>query len=78
MSNLISKDEDLKSTPVYIGFLILKIIKQSRKDKISIFEVMEKLKKDIKIIHYRQIVFSLMFLHSSGVIDFTEPYLYKI
>ena len=78
MSSLITKDEEIKTTPIYIGYLILKILKSKKDDKVSIFEVTEKLKKDLKIIHYRQIVLSLNFLYTAGIIDFTEPYIYKI
>ena len=77
MSNLITKDEAIKTTPIYIGYLILKILKSKKEDKVSIFEVTEKLKKDLVIIHYRQIVLALVFLYSAGVINFTEPYIYK-
>jgi hypothetical protein len=34
--------------------------------------------KKKNIIHYRQIVFALLFLHSCGIIEFTEPYIYAI
>jgi len=78
MKTLISKDEQIKTTPIYIGYLILKILKKKKDDKVSIFEVTEKLKKDLKIIHYRQIVLGLTFLYTAGIINFTEPYIYKI
>ena len=77
MSNLITKDESIKTTPIYIGYLILKILKSKKEDKVSIFEVTEKLKKELVIIHYRQIVLSLPFLFAAGVINFREPYIYK-
>jgi len=77
MQNLITKDEQIKTTPIYIGYLILKILKTKKDNKVSIFEVTDKLKKDLKIIHYRQIVLSLTFLYIAGVINFTEPYIYK-
>ncbi|NQU87742.1 MAG: hypothetical protein HQ541_18480 [Mariniphaga sp.] len=78
MNNLITKDEEIKTTPVYIGYLILRILKSKKDDKVSIFEVTEKLKKELKIIHYRQIVLSLIFLYTADIVDFTEPYIYKI
>ncbi len=77
MQSLISKDEQIKTSVVYVGYLILKELKKNKDDKISIFEVSEMLKKR-NIMHYRQIMFALMFLHSCGVIDFREPYIYKI
>lgn len=75
--SLITKDGPIKSSPLYIGFLILKILKRKGDDKVSIFEVTQKLKKELSIIHYRQIVLALIFLHMAGVINFTEPYIYK-
>ena len=77
MTSLISKDEQIKTSVVYVGYLILKELRKNKDDKISIFEVSEMLKKR-NIMHYRQIIFALMFLHSCGVIDFREPYIYKI
>ncbi|NTV41098.1 MAG: hypothetical protein HGA61_02385 [Candidatus Moranbacteria bacterium] len=74
---MITKDEEIKTTPIYIGYLILKILKSKDDDKVSIFEVTEKLKKELKIIHYRQIMMSLIFLYAAGVINFTDPYIYK-
>lgn len=78
MNNLITKDEDLKTTPVYVGYLILKILKKKKDDKVSIYELIEKLKTELKVVHYRQVILSLSFLHTVGVIDFSEPYIYKL
>jgi len=72
---LISKDENIKTSVVYVGSLILEQLKHS--DKITIFEVAEKLQKH-KILSYRHIIFALMFLYSCGIIDFKEPYIYKL
>ena len=74
---LVSKDENIKTSAVYVGSLILKQIKKSKTDKISIFEIAENLKK-YNILSYRHIIFSLMFLYSCGIIDFKEPFIYKI
>lgn len=76
MNSLMTKDEDISTSPIYIGYLVLKILKSKKDDKVSIFEVTEKLKKELKIIHYRQVMLSLVFLYEAGVIDFTEPYIY--
>ncbi len=77
MEALISKDEQIKTSVVYVGYLILKELKKQKDDKLSIFELSDALKKR-NILHYRQIIFALMFLHSCGIIDFQEPYIYKI
>ncbi len=73
---LISKDENIKTSAVYVGSLILKQFQKSQADKISIFEIAENLQKH-NIINYRHIVFALMFLYSCGIIDFKEPFIYK-
>jgi len=74
---LISTDEKIKTSAVYVGYLILKKIKTSKTDKISIFDITEELKK-YNITHYSQVLYGLIFLHSCGIIDFQEPYIYKI
>lgn len=78
MANLISKDETIKGSTVYIGFLILKELKKKEENKISIYELIERLRKKQGLVHYRQALFSLMFLYASGVISFKEPYICKI
>ncbi len=70
---LISKDENIRTSSVYVGSLILKLFQKKRTSKLSIFEVSEHLKK-YKIIHYRQMFFGLAFLYSSNVVDFQEPF----
>jgi len=77
MSSLISKDEEIKSSVVNLGYLILKKLKGKKDDKISIFEVAETLKKH-GLVHGRQLMFALMFLYSLGIVDFKAPYIYKI
>lgn len=71
---LISKDEEIKSSAAYIGYLILKSYKRSRKDKITIFDIFSKLRKK-QLYNFRQIIFGLMFLYSLDLIDFEEPYI---
>ena len=77
MSTLISKEEEIKTSVVYVGYLVLKQLSRKEEGKLSIFELVEELKKK-NITHYRQIVFALLFLHSCGIIEFTEPYIYAI
>lgn len=75
MIMLISKNENVKESSVYIGSLVLKLFKQKKQDKLSVFEVFEYLKK-FNITHYRQVIFGLSFLYSTGIIEFKEPYIY--
>jgi len=72
---LISKDENIKTSFVYVGFLILKELKE--KEQLSIFDAMQKIRKTCPIT-YRQLTFSLMFLFASCIIDFRSPYIYKL
>ena len=74
---LLSKDENIKASSVYVASLILKMFQKKKVNKLSIFEVTENLKK-YEVKHYRQIVFGLSFLYSTGIIDFKEPYIYEI
>jgi len=72
---LVSKDENIKTSSVYVASLILKKIQQQKVDKISIFEISKELKK-YNITRYRHMFFGLAFLYSSGIIDFKEPFIY--
>lgn len=71
---LISKDENIKTSSVYVSSLILKLFQKKRVNKLSIFEVSEHLRK-YKIIHYRQVFFGLAFLFASNIVDFKEPFI---
>lgn len=72
---LVSKDENIKTSSVYVASLILKQIQKQKVDKISIFEVSKELRK-YNISRYRHLFFGLAFLYSSGIIDFKEPFIY--
>jgi hypothetical protein len=72
---IVSKDENIKTSAVYLGSLILQQFK--KKDKLSIFEITENFQKH-NIINYREIVSALMFLYACGIIDFKEPFVYKL
>ncbi|TGL01914.1 hypothetical protein EHQ43_18565 [Leptospira bouyouniensis] len=74
MNMLISKDEKIKTSSVFVASRILKMFHNSNKQRISIFDISKELKKE-NITHYRQILFGLMFLYSVGIIDFEEPYI---
>lgn len=72
---LVSKDENIKTSSVYVASLILKHFQQKKVDKVSIFELSKDLKKH-NITRYRHFFFGLAFLFTSGIIDFKEPYIY--
>ena len=71
---LISKDEEIKSSAAYVGYLILKTYRRSRKEKMTIFDIFSKLRKK-QLYNFRQIIFGLMFLYSLDLIEFEEPYI---
>lgn len=72
---LISKDENIKHSVVYIGYIILKELSLKKNRKISIYEIATTLKKNNLLIS-EQFNYSLMFLYSAGIIDFEEPYIF--
>lgn len=72
---LVEDSENIKSSAVYIGYLILKEIKKSGAEKVSIYKVSDTLKKN-DISHSRQLIFGLLFLYSLGMVKFEEPYLW--
>ena len=72
---IVSKDENIKTSSVYVASLILKQIQKQKVDKLSIFEISKELKKN-NISRYRHLFFGLSFLYSLGIIDFKEPFIY--
>ncbi|KAE8557790.1 hypothetical protein [Paenibacillus polymyxa] len=72
---LVEDSENIKSSAVYIGYLILKEIKKNGAEKVSIYKVSDTLKKN-GISHSRQLIFGLLFLYSLGMVKFEEPYLW--
>ena len=75
--SLVSKDEMLTTSMVYIGYLILKDLDSATERRVSLTTIMSHLKKQ-KITQYRPIMFALIFLHSIGAIEFSAPYIYKV
>lgn len=68
---MIVNSNTLKSSAMYIGYIILKEIQKQNKDKISIFDVYKALKK-AGITSSRQLILGLSFLYSVNIIDFEE------
>ncbi|MEI7765757.1 MAG: hypothetical protein WCI93_04220 [bacterium] len=74
---MINKDETIKTSSPYLGFLILKKIIKAKDEKLMLDEIVINLKQELSTINHRQIIFSLIFLYQSGIIEFAEPYIYK-
>ena len=71
---LVTKDENIKTSSVYVGSLILTLFQNKRVAKLTLFEVSDFLRKH-QVVHYRQVFFGLAFLYVSNVIEFDEPYI---
>lgn len=76
MSNLFTKDEDLKKSAPYIGSEILKHLNDSCDGRISIFDLAKNLRKTNKIT-VRSVYYGMLFLYSLDIVEFDEPYLIK-
>ncbi|MDC3221620.1 hypothetical protein OAT97_00805 [Gammaproteobacteria bacterium] len=74
MTNLFLKDEDLQKSAPYIGAKILEFLENSEQSRISIFDVIKKLKKNnhssVRLVYY-----GMLFLYSLDLIEFNAPYL---
>lgn len=74
---MITKDEKIKTSSPYLGFLVLKKLAKAKEQKLMLDEVIINLKQELGSISHRQIIFSLIFLYQTGVVEFAEPYIYK-
>ena len=77
MHTLVSKDESLRSSMVYVGYLILKQLDKSENDRLSLTEIAKNLAKH-EIKQSRAMIFALIFLNLAGAIEFTAPYVYRV
>lgn len=68
---MMANSNALKSSAMYIGYIILKEIQKQNTDKVSIFDVSKALKK-AGITSSRQLILGLSFLYSVNIIDFEE------
>lgn len=73
--NLLSKDENIKNSIVYIGYVILKELSLRKEGKMSIYDIAGLLKKE-NLLNGEQLNYSLMFLYATDIVDFQEPYIY--
>ena len=68
---MLASSNALKSSAMYIGYLILKEIQKQGEDKVSIYDVSKALKKN-GISSSRQLVLGLSFLYSVNIVEFEE------
>ena len=71
MSIMVASSNSVKSSAMYIGYLILKEIKEKNSEKVSIYDVSRILKKK-GINSSRQLVLGLSFLYSVDIVEFEE------
>lgn len=65
---LFDKDGSIKSSPIYFAYLILKIFKQRRVDKISIYSLGKAVKAHTTNVNLQQLFYGLMILRMMGII----------
>ncbi len=68
---MIANNSVLRSSAMYIGYLILKEIQKQGRDKVSIYDVSKALKKS-GVSSSRQLVLGLSFLYSVNIVEFEE------
>ncbi len=68
---MLASSNALKSSAMYIGYLILKEIQKQEVEKISIYDVSKVLKK-AGITGSRQLILGLSFLYSVNIVEFEE------
>jgi len=73
---LVSQEQDIRDSSVYAGYLILKKLKEG--ERMSIFDLHQTLKTKDRSFTYRNTMYALIFLYMNGLVDFDEPYVYKI
>ncbi len=71
---LISAEKDVRSSSVYLAYLVLKRLDQDA--RITIFELYTEIKKHCNTFNYADALYSLIFLYMLGLIKFHEPYIY--
>ncbi|MGL5255450.1 MAG: ABC-three component system middle component 6 [Proteocatella sp.] len=71
MSIMVANNNSVKSSAMYMGYLILKEIREKNSDKVSIYDISRVLKKK-GINSSRQLVLGLSFLYSVDIVEFEE------
>lgn len=64
-------DSSVKSSAMYIGYLILKEVQRQSSEKVSIYDISKALKKS-GVSSGRQLVLGLSFLYATDIVEFEE------
>jgi len=73
---LIEENVDLTDSGIFVGYLVMKELKD--KDRLSIFDLYGVLKRKISNFNYQNVMNGLVFLNECGLIEFKKPYIYKV
>ena len=73
---LITSEQSLRLSSVYIGYLILDLLKKP--DRVSIFDIYTFLREKNNCLNYSNTIYALIFLYMNNLVDFDEPYVYRI
>ena len=68
---MLASSNALKSSAMYIGYLILKEMQKQEAEKISIYDASKALKKE-GLTSSRQLILGLSFLYSVNIVEFEE------
>jgi hypothetical protein len=73
---IIDKTVAMKSSQ-YIGFLIMDCFSKTKREKMSIFDVSDRITKH-ESINARQLIMGMFFLYTVGLIEFSEANIWLI
>ncbi len=76
MPYLFLANEQVEASPPIVAYKIMSLIEAKADEKVSIFDITGEFRKE-KWFSYSNIVLGLIFLYSTGLIDFDEPYVMK-
>ncbi|WP_163381377.1 hypothetical protein [Cyclobacterium sp. SYSU L10401] len=74
MSNVFLKEENIETSPPFVGKIIIKFISKKKIKKVSIFDLADTFKNDpwFSVTH---LYMGIIFLYTLGLIEFKEPYI---
>ena len=76
MPKLFLKDEKIETAPPIVGYRMLEYMKKGSLDSVSIFDLAYAFKNE-QWFSPKTLYYGMIFLFSTGLIDFQEPYLKK-
>jgi hypothetical protein len=74
MPKLVSKDEPLRSSAIFTGYLLLEALRSSPTRRLTLADAASRL-RSAGVPHTRPLLFGAMFLYAAGLVEFDAPYL---